>query len=66
MERQHSCNVRKVRGRRSGAVDEEYVVGMTFAGKWYSFKTEKNADGVYSITLISPEVPYGYQWQAQP
>ena len=26
----------------------------------------KNADGVYSITLISPEVPYGYQWQAQP
>jgi len=26
----------------------------------------KIEDGVYSITLISPEVPYGYQWQAQP
>ena len=58
--------MREVRGWGSGAVDEEYVAGMTFAGKWYSFKTEKIADGVYSITLISPEVPYGYQWQAQP
>ncbi len=35
-------------------------------GKWYSFKTEKNADGVYSITLISPKVPDGYNWQQQP